>query len=112
MFAEGVATNDLEKVLPAEWVAAAVGGSKSPPPAPSVDVLAAHGVPPAVRPQATIAKMPNGIRFAAFCGMLRTLPVYTPNIDRESCYEALTRHLSLCGPRALTCLRALPSDPG
>lgn len=43
MVADGVAVDDLGKVLPAEWVAAAIaGGSVSPPSAPSAEVLTVH----------------------------------------------------------------------
>lgn len=58
-----------------------------------------------------MGKVLNGTRFTMFRNMLRVLLVYPPSLDQESRYEALVPHRSLCGPRPLACLLALPSDP-
>lgn len=54
----------------------------------------------------------NGVRFDAFCGILWARTVFLPSSDRESRHESLAPHRSLCGPAALACSRALPSDLG
>lgn len=80
------------------------GGLSGPPPPPSIDDLDGHGAPSALRPQARLRTVVNGVRFTAFRDMLWTLSATAVSAEEESASEASARHLSLC-------LRALPMNP-